>query len=59
VQVLGLTSKSKTMLERLAIIKCSSLVGLFVSEEEANSFIRETPVANVIKLFTAVSCDFS
>jgi len=47
------------MLERLAIIKCSSLVGLFVNEEEANSFIRETPVANVIKLFTAVSYDFS
>ncbi len=42
----------------IARYKCSSLFGLYVSNEE-KKFKRLTPVANVKKLFTAASYDFS
>jgi hypothetical protein len=45
-------------MERVSKGKPSSLLGLVISDEE-KSFITLTPVANVIKLFTAVSYDFS
>jgi len=37
------------MLERLARDKCSSLLGLFISNE--HFFVKLPPLANVIKLF--------
>jgi hypothetical protein len=39
--------------------KHSSLFGLVISNEGKNVFITFSPVANVIKLFMAVSYDFS